>query len=668
MTKDKNTNIFLFLIDLLNSWSSSSSWGISRTWCSWHASHSTHVRHPTGATSSLVHLGDDGVANAFDLLELVIELFNLCELVGIEPLDGLVAFVQDGLPFIFSNLVLNLLVIKGGFHVEAVGFEAVLARNSLFLLIIIILELLGLVDHAFDVFLGQTTLVVGDGDLVELASGLVNSGYVEDTVGINVEGDFDLGNSAGSGWDSGKIELAKKMVVLGHRSLSLIDLDGDSGLVVAVGGEGLGLLGGDGGVPLDERSHDSTSGLNTKGKRCNVEEEEIAHSFRGISGEDGSLNCSSIGNSLVRIDRFVELLSIEEILEKLLDLGNPGGSSNEHQIIDARLVHLGISHGLLYGLQGSFEQVRAELLEPGTSDAGVEVDSLEERVDFNVGLSGGGEGPLGTLASSTETTKSTLVALDVLLVLPLELLDEVVHHAVVEVLASQMGVSSGGLDLEDALLNGEDGHIEGSTTEIEDEDIAFGSALLLVKAIGDGSGGGFVNDPKYIEAGDHASILGGLSLGVVEVGGDRDDSILDIMSQVGLSCLLHLHQNHGGDLLRGEGFLLILVLNLELRLATLVHDLEGPMLHVALHGAVGEVATDKPLGIEDGVGGVDGHLVLCGVPDEPLSVCEGDIAGSGPVTLVVGDDLDLAMLEHANAGVGGAKINTNGGLLGGHFI
>jgi hypothetical protein len=26
------------------------------------------------------------------------------------------------------------------------------------------------------------------------------------------------------------------------------------------------------------------------------------------------------------------------------------------------------------------------------------------------------------------------------------------------------------------------------------------------------------------------------------------------------------------------------------------------------------------------------------------------------------------MLEHANAGVGGAKINTNGGLLGGHFI
>ena len=37
-----------------------------------------------------------------------------------------------------------------------------------------------------------------------------------------------------------------------------------------------------------------------------------------------------------------------------------------------------------------------------------------------------------------------------------------------------------------------------------------------------------------------------------------------------------------------------------------------------------------------------------------------------PVSLVVGDDLDLAMLEDAHAGVGGPKINTDGGLLG-HF-
>jgi len=87
------------------------------------------------------------------------------------------------------------------------------------------------------------------------------------------------------------------------------------------------------------------------------------------------------------------------------------------------------------------EEVGAEFLEPGSSDGGVEVDALEERVDFNVGLGGSRQGSLCSLASGAETTDGSLVALNVLLVLALELVDEVIHHAVVKVLSAQVSIS-----------------------------------------------------------------------------------------------------------------------------------------------------------------------------------------------------------------------------------
>ena len=68
-----------------------------------------------------------------------------------------------------------------------------------------------------------------------------------------------------------------EMVVLGHGPLPLVHLDRHRGLVVRVGGERLSLLGGDGGVPLDQRGHHSSSGLDAEGQRGNVEEQEIRH-------------------------------------------------------------------------------------------------------------------------------------------------------------------------------------------------------------------------------------------------------------------------------------------------------------------------------------------------------------------------------------------------------
>ena len=65
------------------------------------------------------------------------------------------------------------------------------------------------------------------------------------------------------------------MVVLDERALSLEYSDGDSGLLVLVGGEGLGFFGWDNSTSLNNRGHHSSDGLNSERKGSNVNEKDI---------------------------------------------------------------------------------------------------------------------------------------------------------------------------------------------------------------------------------------------------------------------------------------------------------------------------------------------------------------------------------------------------------
>ena len=125
-----------------------------------------------------------------------------------------------------------------------------------------------------------------------------------------------------------------------------------------------------------------------------------------------------------------------------------------------------------------------------------------------------------------------------------------VHEAVVEVLTTQVGVTGSGLDLEDTLLDGKKRHIESSSSEIEDEDVALADHLL-VETIRNSGGGGLVDNTKDVHSGDGSGVLGSLTLRVVEVRRDRHDGVRDGRAEVRLSGLLHLQENHRGDLFRG---------------------------------------------------------------------------------------------------------------------
>ena len=240
-----------------------------------------------------------------------------------------------------------------------------------------------------------------------LSGGLVRGRDIQDTIGINVKGNFNLRNTTRSRWDVRQLKLAEQVVVLGASTISFVHLNKHTRLVVRESGEDFRLYGGNSGVTLDERGHDTSGSLDTEGNRGNVEEEKVSSLLRGVTGKDGSLDGSTIGNSLIRVDTLVRLLAVEEVGNKFDDTGNTSGPTNQDDFMNVRLVDLGVAKDLLNRYKGAIEEILAQLFETGTSERSVEVDTFEERVDFDGCLSSRRKDTLSALASSAKTTNST---------------------------------------------------------------------------------------------------------------------------------------------------------------------------------------------------------------------------------------------------------------------
>ena len=349
-----------------------------------------HAGHATGLwASSLIHAHHDGVELAFKLLLFLLDGLGIFG-VALKELEALVGEVADGLNIHNSEVSLQLLLVESVLHLEAVVLKTVLGLNLFADDVISGLELLGVSDELLDLLLREATLIVGDGDLLSLAGGLVASGHVKDTIGIDVEGDLDLGGAARRRGNAIKVEFTESMVILSHLTLTLVDLDEDTRLVVSVGGEGLRLLGGDASVTGNEHSHDTASGLDTLREGRDIEEKEILDLVATLTHEDSGLNGGTVSNSLIGVDGAVQSLSVEEVGEHALNLGDSGGSTDEDNFVDLGLADVGVLEDLLDGRHALAELGHAKLLELGTGDVGVEVFTLGESLTVDLGLMGAG--------------------------------------------------------------------------------------------------------------------------------------------------------------------------------------------------------------------------------------------------------------------------------------
>jgi hypothetical protein len=171
---------------------------------------------------------------------------------------------------------------------------------------------------------------------------------------------------------------------------------------------------------------------------------------------------------------------------------------------------------LLDRLHGLTEEIEVKLLKLGTRKRLGEVISVLEGFDLKASRLLGRKGALRLFYFALKLAQCTKVGRDVCAGLLLVLLDKVFNHAVIEIFTTEVGITSSSQDLKDTIDDREKRNVECATSEVIDNDPGFGLGLL-VKAVGDGSGCGFIDDTENLQAGDSSCVFCCLALGVVEV-------------------------------------------------------------------------------------------------------------------------------------------------------
>ena len=233
------------------------------------------------------------------------------------------------------------------------------------------------------------------------------------------------------------------------------------------------------------------------------------------------------------------------------------------------------------------------------------------------------------------------------------LLFEPVRQQMVKIVTTECRVATGGHHLKHPAMQAQDGDIEGSATQVIDGDHPF---LAGVEAIGDGRRRGFVEQPQYMQTGQSGRVLGALTLGIVKIGGHRDDHAVEVSPEGRGTALGQFFQDLGRDLHRVDQPLAGLQLG-HARLGS--HELVRLLAGID----VGQRLAHHPLDRDDGVVGIEGRLTL-GIEANPDGIGLVMDHGRQQITpLLVTEGVGLAAAHGGDQGVGGAKIDADGTFM-----
>ena len=325
-------------------------------------------------------------------------------------------------------------------------------------------------------------------------------------------------------------------------------MDGHGGLAVLVGGEVLGARQRDGRVARDDLLDHATHGLQAQRKRGHVQQQPVVLAVAALTDELCGLHGGAQRHHLVGVQTGIGRLA-EVAGHGLADDGHAGGTAHQHHAVDGLGRQAGIGHGGVGDLERACHQRLHQFLEararqggnergtaillagitlasPGRTMAAlarylnralasISVEAHCHRVGIGQGLTG-----------LTGHQQQRAPALGMFCRQPgwfaqVVLAGKVGSDQRIEVVTAQSHVTRRGLHLEDAPGQLEHRHVEGAPAQVVD---GVGALLAFVQTVGHGGGGRFVDEAQHVQSGQPGRILGGLALGVVEIGGHGDDS------------------------------------------------------------------------------------------------------------------------------------------------
>ncbi|EAV43575.1 putative NAD-specific glutamate dehydrogenase encoded in antisense gene pair with dnaKJ [Stappia aggregata IAM 12614] len=551
---------------------------------------------------------------------------------------------------VLGNLV--AIVLQGLFGGMDQRFALVLGFHQFLPLLVLIGMGFSVLDHLVDVAVAEAAGGL-DADLLFLAGALVLCGHVDDTVGVDVEGDLDLRNTTRCRRQADQVELTEDLVVRSHFTLTLEDADGHGRLIVFSGREHLALLGRDRRVAVDQTGEDTAKRFDAERQRGHVEQQNVLD----VALQNTGLDRGTHGHDFVRVHTLVRLLA-EEGLHGFLDLRHAGHAADQNHFVDFTGCETCVFQGGFHRLDGTLDQILDQRLELGAGEFQRQVlrtGSIrrdERQVDF--GLGRGRQFDLRLFRSFLQTLQGQLVVLQVDALVLLELGRKVVDEDHVEVFTAEERVTVCGLHFEDAVADFQDGNVERATAKVVDRD---GLAVVLVETVGKRCCRRLVDDTQDFETRDLAGILGGLTLCVVEVGRDGDDRLGHFFAEIALSGFFHLLKDESRHLGRGVFFAVgfhpcIAVVCLD--------DLERNKFLVLVDRRVGIPATDQALDREQGVGRVRDRLAFSRLADETLAIVgEGHHRRGGAGAFCVFNYFGILAVHDGDARVRRAEVDTN---------